>query len=309
MADLALHRASSARAARASTRPRRTSAAAPSARTSPTRTTRSGSAAYVGQLDETLWQLKPEGKLRTPDWVDRDDEGERKTRVVEVDGQEACIFHNRQDFHLGAGLRTARTGATSWRRTRSRPSPTCAGSCRSAAPSATSSARTGRRTPRCRSRSTTAAAGVPAATTSTGTARATPRPTSRTQPLYLTSANELVALMGQAAYDELVTHCEAHLRSRSTLALHPADPSPSCTFEERSLRSPARATEVTRRRDIRPPMCDIGGRVFTISVCASTISPSPPDLTDWPERPRGSAHFSGRRSRTAVCTRASAPAT
>ncbi len=43
-------------------------------------------------------------------------------------------------------------------------------------------------------------------------------------PLYLTSANELVALMGRAAYDELVTHCEAHVRSRSALALHPADP-------------------------------------------------------------------------------------
>ena len=30
--------------------------------------------------------------------------------------------------------------------------------------------------------------------------------------------------MGTAAYDELVRHCEAHLRSRSALALHPADP-------------------------------------------------------------------------------------
>ena len=38
------------------------------------------------------------------------------------------------------------------------------------------------------------------------------------------SAPELVALMGQAAYDELARHCEAHLRSRSALALHPADP-------------------------------------------------------------------------------------
>ena len=56
------------------------------------------------------------------------------------------------------------------------------------------------------------------------------------EPLYLTSANELVALMGQAAYDELVTHCEAHLRSRSSLALHPADPSSrvSTTADSRS---------------------------------------------------------------------------
>ena len=27
-------------------------------------------AAYVGQLDETLWQLKPEGRLRTRDWIE-----------------------------------------------------------------------------------------------------------------------------------------------------------------------------------------------------------------------------------------------
>ena len=35
---------------------------------------------------------------------------------------------------------------------------------------------------------------------------------------------ELTELMGNRAYDELVRHCEAHLRSRSLLAIHPADP-------------------------------------------------------------------------------------
>ena len=30
--------------------------------------------------------------------------------------------------------------------------------------------------------------------------------------------------MGQAAYDELVDHCEAHLALAVALALHPADP-------------------------------------------------------------------------------------
>ena len=44
------------------------------------------------------------------------------------------------------------------------------------------------------------------------------------EPLYVTSAAELTELMGPAAYDELVRHCEAHLRSRSALAIHPADP-------------------------------------------------------------------------------------
>ena len=44
------------------------------------------------------------------------------------------------------------------------------------------------------------------------------------EPVYVTNEPELTELMGAAAYDELVRHCEAHLRSRSALALHPADP-------------------------------------------------------------------------------------
>ncbi len=44
------------------------------------------------------------------------------------------------------------------------------------------------------------------------------------EPVYVSNGPELVELMGQAAYDELVGLCEAHLRSRSALAIHPADP-------------------------------------------------------------------------------------
>ena len=43
-------------------------------------------------------------------------------------------------------------------------------------------------------------------------------------PVYVSNGPELVALMGEPAYAELVRHCEAHLRSRSALAIHPADP-------------------------------------------------------------------------------------
>ena len=42
------------------------------------------------------------------------------------------------------------------------------------------------------------------------------------EPVYLSSATELIALMGQPAYDVLAAGCDAHLRSRSLLALHPA---------------------------------------------------------------------------------------
>jgi hypothetical protein len=44
------------------------------------------------------------------------------------------------------------------------------------------------------------------------------------EPLYVSSAAELVALMGQPAYDVLAGHCDHHLRTSSLLALHPADP-------------------------------------------------------------------------------------
>ena len=46
------------------------------------------------------------------------------------------------------------------------------------------------------------------------------------EPVYLSNATELITLMGQAAYDTLAAACDAHLRSRSALALHPASPSP-----------------------------------------------------------------------------------
>ena len=166
----------------------------------------------------------PAGKVRKSDWIENDEDGERKTRTLEVDGQAACIFHNRTDFHAGAGCALHALAL----RAGPQPAGDQARRVLAAADPAhvprRSSGRTARRTPRSRSASTTAAAGARAATTSTGTARATPRRTSRVEPVYVTNEPELVELMGRAAYDELVRHCEAHLRSRSALALHPADP-------------------------------------------------------------------------------------
>jgi hypothetical protein len=42
------------------------------------------------------------------------------------------------------------------------------------------------------------------------------------EPVFASSEAELVELMGRPAYEELVGHCETHLRSRSALAVHPA---------------------------------------------------------------------------------------
>ena len=44
------------------------------------------------------------------------------------------------------------------------------------------------------------------------------------EPLYVTSKAELVELMGPEGYAELARQAESHVRSRSALALHPADP-------------------------------------------------------------------------------------
>jgi hypothetical protein len=46
-------------------------------------------------------------------------------------------------------------------------------------------------------------------------------------PVYISNSAELTQLMGAKAYEELVLHCERHLASRTRFALHPADPKPA----------------------------------------------------------------------------------
>ena len=66
-------------------------------------------ATYVGMLDETLWQFRPRTKDASAG-RSRRRTGSRSTRTASArrsrsiyDGQTACVFHNREDFHLGAG--------------------------------------------------------------------------------------------------------------------------------------------------------------------------------------------------------------
>ena len=180
-------------------------------------------ATFVDRLDEGLWQQRPTGKVKRADWVEKDEDGERKTRVTELDGQQACIFHNRPGFAGGAGcalhLLALRDGLE--------PLETKPDVCWQLPL---------RRTFRDVER--------PDGTTYTevsigeydrrgwgpgghdldwycsGNTDAHISP----EPVFVAYAAELVALIGEEAYAELVRHCEAHLRSRSALALHPADP-------------------------------------------------------------------------------------
>jgi hypothetical protein len=181
-------------------------------------------ASYVSQLDETLWQFRPaRKKVKKDDWIELDADGERKTLVVEHDGQQACIFHNRKDFHLGAGcalhalafvleknpvetkpdvcwqLPIRRTFRTVKRQDGTEYTEVSIGEY---------------------DRRGWGPGGHDLDWYCSGNTEAHTAP----EPVYVTNAPELTELMGKGAYDELVGHCEAHLRSRSALALHPADP-------------------------------------------------------------------------------------
>jgi hypothetical protein len=173
-------------------------------------------AGWVQELDAATWQHEPAG--RRDGWVDTDGDGERKTRVVEG----ACIFHNRPGFTGGSGCalhRYALEHGLPLHRTK--PDVCWQLPLR----------RLFREVERTDGTSYTEVtiteydrrAWGPgghdldwycSGNTEAHTAR---------DPVYVGSRAELVALIGSPAYAELVGHCEAHLRRRDALTLHPAD--------------------------------------------------------------------------------------
>jgi hypothetical protein len=181
-------------------------------------------AEFVDMLDDELWQQKPKGRtVRRKDWVELDDDGERKTRTTTVDGQQACVFHNRNDFHLGAGCALHALAYVIERN----PVETKPDVCWQLP-----IRRTFREVTRQDGSTYTEVSigeydrrgwgpgGHDLDWYCSGNTEAHVAP----EPVFVTHEAELVALMGRPAYVELVRHCEAHVRSRSALALHPADP-------------------------------------------------------------------------------------
>jgi hypothetical protein len=172
---------------------------------------------FATKLMEQDWQFRGEG-LRAG-VVEKDDEGERKTRVV--DG--ACIFLNRPGFAGGAGcalhayaLRTERHPLETkpdvcWqlpiRRTFDdveRPDGTTV--------EITTIGEYDRRG--------WGPGGHDFDWYCTGNTEAHVG----AEPVYLSNQAELVALMGRPAYDELARYCEARLTARHPVAPHPATP-------------------------------------------------------------------------------------
>jgi hypothetical protein len=172
---------------------------------------------FVRKLDRKGWQFYGEG--RGDAWIETDDDGERKTAVH--DG--ACIFLNRPGFPAGAGCALHALAL----RIGKHPLETKPDVCWQLPirrtfrdvelPDGTSYTEVsiaeydrrgwgpgGHDLDWYCSGNTEAHVGV--------------------QPVYVSNKAELVELMGEQGYDELAAHCDAHLRSRSALAVHPADP-------------------------------------------------------------------------------------
>ena len=180
-------------------------------------------ASYVAQLTPEHWQFHPGRKVRRGDWVEQDEDGEPKTRTVEVDGQRACVFHNRTDFASGAGCALHGLALQQGRNPLETKPDVCW---------QLPIRRTFREVERQDETSYTEVTITeydrrgwgPGGHDLDWYCSGNTEAHVGVEPLYVTNAPELTELMGRPAYEELVRHCEAHLRSRSALALHPADP-------------------------------------------------------------------------------------
>lgn len=171
---------------------------------------------YVKQLTDDDWQYRRYGLKQG--WVETDEDGERKTATV--DG--ACVFHNRPDFAGGAGcalhgfaLRTGRHPLETkpdvcWQlpiRRLFRDVELTDGTTYSEV-TITEYDRRG-----------WGAGGHDLDWYCSGNTEAH----IGAEPVYLSYRAELIELMGEPAYRELIRHCEKFEHTRTNLALHPAD--------------------------------------------------------------------------------------
>lgn len=178
---------------------------------------------FVEQLTPEQWQFHPGRPVRTDDWTEVDEDGERKTIALEHDGQSACIFHNREDFPTGAGCALHGLALEQGRNPLETKPDVC-----------------WQLPIRRQYRTVEQQDGTSYLEISIGEydrrawgpgghdldwyCSANTEAHVAVEPVYVTHEAELTELMGAPAYAELVRHCDAHVRSRSALAIHPADP-------------------------------------------------------------------------------------
>ncbi len=169
--------------------------------------------AYVQELTAEDWQLRRAGRRR---WVETDEEGSRKTRVV--DG--ACVFLNRPGFPGGTGCALHRHALrTGVHPVRAKPD-VCwqlpiRRTYRTVDPGdgteylEVTIAEYDRR------------GWGPGGHDLDWYCSANTEAHVAAEPVYVSAETELVELIGRPAYDELARHCEAHLASTTALR-HPA---------------------------------------------------------------------------------------
>ncbi|WP_299054395.1 hypothetical protein [uncultured Nocardioides sp.] len=184
-------------------------------------------AGHVARLTPALWQAHPGREVVREDWTEPED-GERKTRVHEVDGQRSCVFANRPGFSTpeggGEGCALHALALVEGREPLETKPDVCW---------QLPIRRTFREVTRGDDTTYTEVSiaeydrrgwgpgGHDLDWYCSGNTEAHDAP----RPLYLTNEPELVALMGRAAYDVLAVACAQHLRGgRRRLAVHPADP-------------------------------------------------------------------------------------
>jgi len=177
----------------------------------------------VEQLTAAEWQFKPDRPVRTEDWVEIDEDDSRKTRTHTIGGEEGCVFANRPGFAGGAGcalhLLALRLGTS---HVETKPDVCWQLPIR----------RLFREVERTDGSTYTEVTITeydrrgwgPGGHDLDWYCTGNPVAHGAVEPLFVTSKDELVALLGAQGYGELARHCEAHVRSRSLLALHPADP-------------------------------------------------------------------------------------
>lgn len=184
-------------------------------------------AGFVAQLTPDDWQFHPGRTAKKSDWIETDDDGERKTLTIVHEGQQACVFHNRTDFGspLGGGAGCALHGLAL--RQGRNPLETKPDVCWQLP-----IRRQFREVERQDGTSYTEVSigeydrrgwgpgGHDLDWYCSGNTEAHVAP----EPVYVTHEAELVELMGREGYSALARHCADHIRSRSALALHPADP-------------------------------------------------------------------------------------
>ena len=174
---------------------------------------------FVKQLDPDTWEFHDVGTAKKNAWIETDEDGDRKTAVHEG----GCVFLNRPGFAGGEGCALHGLALRQGRNPLETKPDVCW------------------QLPLRRTyREVELNDGTEYTEVSIGEydrrhwgpgghdfdwyCTGNPEAHVAPDPLYITSAPELIELMGRPAYVELVRHCEAHVRSRSALALHPADP-------------------------------------------------------------------------------------